>query len=451
MKIRYYILSLMMCIQAISCDKFLDEKVDANLKEADNLEDLDALFNNTQIMNYYAMGLGEASADNYYLDNSSWESMEIVNRAIYTWGDEIFYQTSVNVWLEYNRTIYYSNHVLSKLKKIVPEVEQNKHANEIKGKACFFRAFGLYKLLGLFSKSYDQLQSETDLGIPLRLTDDFNIPSQRSSVAECYRQILDDLYIAEKLLPMEQKNKHLPSVNAVYVLLSWVYQSMQDFDKSLLYAEKALTISSKLKDLKNYSSKDRFPFTGSEEEVVFIVAGGAYSLLDKKYCKIDTVLYHNYSEHDFRKKLFFELNTDGSYYFKGSYMGSRGLFMGLTVADVYLNAIEALIRIDRIEESKTYLSTFLKNRYAEGHVPALANKNKDQMLKFVLDERRKEFVMRDSRWSDIKRLNKVDGDKIIPTRMLNGEKMVLQANDNRYALPLPAEIIEITGMLQNPR
>lgn len=120
MKIRYYILSLMMCIQAISCDKFLDEKVDANLKEADNLEDLDALLNNTQIMNYYAMGLGEASADNYYLDNSSWESMEIVNRAIYTWGDEIFYQTSVNAWLEYNRTIYYSNHVLSKLKKNSP-------------------------------------------------------------------------------------------------------------------------------------------------------------------------------------------------------------------------------------------------------------------------------------------------------------------------------------------
>ncbi|UZJ64379.1 RagB/SusD family nutrient uptake outer membrane protein [Sphingobacterium sp. KU25419] len=151
------------------------------------------------------------------------------------------------------------------------------------------------------------------------------------------------------------------------------------------------------------------------------------------------------------EKSFFELNADGSYYFKGSYMGSRGFFMGLTVADAYLNAIEALIRIDRIEESKTYLSTFLKNRYTDGHVPALANKNKDQILKFVLDERRKEFVMRDSRWSDIKRLNKVDGDKIIPTRMLSGEKMVLQANDNRYALPLPAEIIEITGMLQNPR
>lgn len=451
MKALYFILGLLFCVQILSCNKFLDEKVDANLKEADNLDDLDALLNSTQVMNYYVMGLGEASADNYYLDKASWESMDIVDREIYGWGPEIFFQNSLSAWLEYYRTIYYSNHVLGKLQKIGTNLDQDKHAQEIKGKAYFFRAFGFYKLVGLFSKAYDKEGAATDLGIPLRLTDDFNVPSERASVKVCYQQILDDLYMAEKLLPIEQSNRHLPSIQAAYVLFSSIYQHMQDFEKSLDYAKKALSISSKLKDLKTYKATERYPFIGSEEEIVFIVAGGAYTLLDKKYCKIDTTLYASYSQHDLRKKLFFETNNDGSYYFKGSYVGSRGLFMGLTIADAYLNTVEALVRLNKVEEAKEYLAVFLKNRYAEGHLPVLYEKTQDELLKLTLDERRKEFIMRDSRWSDIKRLNKIDQETIIPMRDVGGKKVSLQRNDNRYALPLPAEIIEITGMPQNPR
>lgn len=451
MKALYFILSLLFCVQILSCNKFLDEKVDANLKEADNLGDLDALLNNTQIMNYYVMGLGEASADNYYLDNASWQSMEIVDREIYTWGPEIFFQNSLSTWLDYYKTIYYSNHVLARLTKISADPGKNKHANEIKGQAYFFRAFAFYKLLGLFSKAYGKESAATDLGIPLRLTDDFNVPSKRASVKDCYRQILDDLYTAENLLPIEQTNRHLPSVQAVYILLSFIYQNMQDFELSLDYSQKALSINNKLKDLKTYKATERYPFMGSEEEIVFIVAGGAYTLLDKKYCKIDTTLYASYSQHDLRKKLFFETNNDGSYYFKGSYVGSRGLFMGLTIADAYLNTVEALVRLNKVEEAKEYLAVFLKNRYAEGHLPVLYEKTQDELLRLALDERRKEFIMRDSRWSDIKRLNKIDQETIIPMRDVEGKEVSLQRNDNRYALPLPAEIIEITGMPQNPR
>lgn len=451
MKALYYTLGLLLCMQIISCNKFLDEKVDANLKEADNLGDLDALLNNTQIMNYYVMGLGEASADNYYLDNASWQAMEIVDREIYTWGPEIFFQNSLSTWLDYYKTIYYSNHVLARLTKISADPGKNKHANEIKGQAYFFRAFAFYKLLGLFSKAYDKESAATDLGIPLRLTDDFNVPSKRASVKDCYRQILDDLYTAENLLPIEQTNRHLPSVQAVYILLSFIYQNMQDFELSLDYSRKALSINNKLKDLNNYSPTERYPFMGSDDEIVFTVAGGAYTLLDKKYCKIDTALYRSYEEHDLRKKLFFDVNKDGSYYFKGSYAGSRGLFMGLTIADAYLTAIEALIRLNRIEESKEYLAIFLTNRYAEGHVPTFAEKSQNELLKITLNERRKEFVMRDSRWSDIKRLNRIDQEVITPIRRLEGKEVSLLQNDNRYALPLPAEIIEISGMQQNPR
>lgn len=58
--------------------------------------------------------------------------------------------------------------------------------------------------------------------------------------------------------------------------------------------------------------------------------------------------------------------------------------------------------------------------------------------------------MRGLRWMDLKRLNK-DSANIILTRQVNGQTYTLQPNDLRYALPLPEDIIQITGMQQNPR
>ncbi len=46
MKTFNYFLYLLIILQ-ISCKNFLDEKPDASLKEANSLEDLDALLNNT--------------------------------------------------------------------------------------------------------------------------------------------------------------------------------------------------------------------------------------------------------------------------------------------------------------------------------------------------------------------------------------------------------------------
>jgi hypothetical protein len=58
--------------------------------------------------------------------------------------------------------------------------------------------------------------------------------------------------------------------------------------------------------------------------------------------------------------------------------------------------------------------------------------------------------MRGLRWMDIKRLNK-DGAKITLTRNVEGNTYTLPPNDLRYALPIPEEVISLTGMPQNIR
>ena len=70
-------------------------------------------------------------------------------------------------------------------------------------------------------------------------------------------------------------------------------------------------------------------------------------------------------------------------------------------------------------------------------------------LALILTERRKELIFRNLRWMDIKRLNK-EGANIWLKRIVAGQTYTLPANDNRFALALPSDIISMTGMPQNP-
>jgi hypothetical protein len=58
--------------------------------------------------------------------------------------------------------------------------------------------------------------------------------------------------------------------------------------------------------------------------------------------------------------------------------------------------------------------------------------------------------MRGTRWTDIKRLNK-EGAGISLKRNVNGNSYILPANNLRFALPLPDDIVSLSGMQQNPR
>jgi hypothetical protein len=49
---------------------------------------------------------------------------------------------------------------------------------------------------------------------------------------------------------------------------------------------------------------------------------------------------------------------------------------------------------------------------------------------------------------DIKRLNK-EGRNIVLRRFLNGNTYTLEPNAAYYALPIPTDIVEITGIPQN--
>lgn len=444
-------LTILIVTQLMSCEQFLELKPDAKLKVVTTLNDLDAVMNNTSVMNYYTMGIGEASADNYYVDYNVWKSLDQGEREMYIWGNEIFYQSSSNPWMDYYRVVYYANFVLSNLESMPNlEASQNSLYRNLKGRALFFRAYSFFKLVTLFSKTYDLNTANSDLGIPLRLSDDFNQPTTRASVHACYHQICEDLIAAKDLLNDRSTNQHEPSRHAALLLLSWTSLIMQDFNMAARYGQDALSIDDRLIDYTKYNGSNSFPFEMNNSEVAFIV-GGVNNLIGYWYSKIDLNLYTSYSSHDFRKSLFFGTNTDGTIYFKGSYLGANGLFMGLATTDAYFNVAESLIRLGQVSEGLHYLNEVLKMRYLNANIPTLQGIDIKSALQLTLSERRKEFIMRDSRWIDIKRLNKFEDSQIVLKRFLNGTEYDLGIDDNKYALPIPEEIIQISGIPQNPR
>ncbi len=61
------------------------------------------------------------------------------------------------------------------------------------GLCTFFqKAYYFLNLMWVYAKAYDEGTAATDHGIVLRLNSDFNTPSVRSSVRDCYDKIILD-------------------------------------------------------------------------------------------------------------------------------------------------------------------------------------------------------------------------------------------------------------------
>lgn len=436
----------------ISCQKYLDKKQDSSLVVPASLQDLQALLDDNRRININQnSGIGEASADNYYLTDADYSALvSQKDRSIYSWESEIFYDNFPNDWSNIYAVVNRANIVLDKLKQI--ELTQGNQAlwNNVRGSALFIRAEAFFVLARNFSKAYDSVSASVDLGIPLRLEPDFNLSSTRSSIAQTYSQILGDLYNAASLLPAVPVHVLRPSKPAAYALLARVYLSMRNYSRAGLFADSCLRLFNTLIDYNTLNPTASLPFSQFNSETIYY-ANGAITHIAVGRGKIDSLLYQSFSSNDLRKQLFFVSNGNGTYSFKGHYSGiASTMFVGIASDEIYLIKAECLARQGNIAEAMNTLNILLLKRWKTGTFIPFASSNSSEALSIILTERRKELLMRDLRWMDIKRLNK-EGSAIMLKRILNGQQIGLEPNDLRFALPLPAYILALTGMPQNPR
>jgi len=447
-KITFYsFLILLTALSNTACEKFLDEKSNAKLVIPATQQDLQALLDDYQRVNNTDIQSIEISADDYYYTFNDWNALAIEPKALHVWQSANIFGAGSNEWASPYKVIYIANTVLGFL-PLVPW-QPFTEWNSIKGQALYHRAKSYHMLLSAFAPAYDETSSLTALGVPIRRSTDFNEPSVRPSVAENYNQIIADLKAAIPLLPVMPVHVMRPSKPAAFGLLARCFLFMRRYEEAEKYADSALALKNQLLDFNTLNAAASFPIAAFNVEVLMENRFGASSISNAR-AKIDSNLQRSYEANDLRRTVFFKNNNNGSYGFKGSYEGGSAFFSGIATDELYLIKAECLARKNETVAAMEVLNTLLKKRWKVNMFNPLLASNSAEALDRVLTERRKELLMRGLRWPDVKRLNK-EGRNISMMRKLNGETYVLPPNDFRFALAIPEDIVQITGIQQNPR
>ena len=439
---------LIFVISLFGCKKFLDEKPDKKLVVPQSLADLQA------ILDYYPdmfpdPGSDEVSADNYYLTQADYDALlSEGQKRIYTWENDKIFDSYTNDWSIAYKKIFFVNTVLDGLNNIT-QIDNVAEYNNIKGQALFIRSKTFLQVVITWALAYDAASANNNLGIPLPLKADFTIPAFRSTVQETYERIITDLKISIPLLPPKGIHVSRASRAAAYGMLARTFFAMRDYSSAGLYADSCLQIHNALLDYNSISSSALYPFPQFNAETIFYSTTGQRQLGDSR-AKVDSLLYQSYQGNDLRKILFFRNNGNGSFAFKGNYTGSSSLFYGIATDEILLMRAESFARQGNKNAALADLNTLLVKRWKTGTFLPVTATDANEALSKILAERRKQLLMRGVRWMDIKRLNK-EGYGIIPKRFINSTLYTLPANDLRYALPLPEDVIALSGMPQNPR
>lgn len=451
---RNIILIILFAVALSSCEKYLGVKRDASEAIPTTLTDLQAMLDEAGQMNRSEGGLDEASADDYYLTPASFNSRTENSKKVYLRQSPVYTYSDADYDNLYY-PVFTANLVLERLAPVERTIANTLAWNNIKGSALFFRSYYFLRAAWTFAKAYDATSANTDLGIALRLTANFNDPSIRASVGETYQRILTDLKEAATLLPDNPQQVIRPSKAAAYGALARTYLSMRMYDSAYKYADLCLKIKSDLINYNDFTLTAALPFPAFNKEVIFHAMNAtgtpmSFGMTSPSRGLIDTFVYRSYVTDDLRRTGFFRSITGGMS-FKGTYSGlSTNPFTGLATDEMYLMRAECLARAGSTGAAMADLNAVLIKRWKTNTFIPFTATNAANALSIILTERRKQLLYRDLRWMDVKRFNK-EGANIVLKRIVNNQTYELPPNDNKYALPLPIDVINLSGMPQNPQ
>jgi hypothetical protein len=433
-----------------SCKKYLDKKQDKSVSTVSKLLELQYALNNYDLLNRSYTAVETVFADEYYVPSSFWSTYGSSEKPLYIWND---IPVRGGGWNFPYQIVFSTNLILESLERFDRNADSYTYDN-IKGQALVFRSFAFYHAAQIWCKPYSSSAS-TDPGIPIRLSSDINVTSNRGTVQETYNQIVKDLKEAIRLLPEESIAVTRPNKSAAYAVLARVCLSKRDYINASLYADSCLQRNYTLMDYNTLNGNQAFPIPASNPEILFLVTVGAgYHLIrPNNHVPVDTNFYKSYADKDLRKTIFYQENgTD--HYFKGYYNpleNGNYLFYGFATDEMYLIRAEGSARAGDIDSAIADLNRLMIKRWKnDGSWVPFTGSSAIDVLNKILTERKKELPFRGLRWSDLRRFN-VEGADITLTRVLDGITYTLPSNDPRWTYLIPLDVIQLTGMEQNLR
>lgn len=376
------------------------------------------------------------------------------SQSIYKW-DKKFYldEEEDDVWSSLYSQIYVCNVVISEVLDTKGDEAAKK---EVYAEAKVQRAFAYFLLTNIYGKHYNSATAATDLSVPLNVEPLIEGTLNRSTVAEAYKLIEDDIAEVIDLLPETSELNHRPTQASTYALLSRIALYKGEYDKAKQAADKSLAITDFLYDYntigKNswYKTVIDLPKNPFNKEVLLNKgATNRYALI--------------YPSNDL-KSLY---NEDADMRWKGQMVEewfppfshlvfivehTVGRQVGITVSEVMLNKAESLARIGDYAEAINILNTIREKRFETGKYVALTASDRNDAISKVKEERRRELAFHGLRWFDLKRYNTNDNANISLNRTVKGEDYTLAPNSLRWVFPIANKyIIKNPEITQNLR
>lgn len=470
------LVSVVVMFFSAGCDDFLDVAPSSSVSIPTFIEDYENMLY-PFYLKYNANPILAVMGDDVYWSKSfynSWSGNEQFRRA-YLWSDEIYDQSMSNThWNQQYGMIYTFNKIVDEVRNVPNEAMGNLLVIEAEARA--YRALTYFNLVSVYAKPY-ALANESDPGIPvIQKNDVTETKRERTPVREVYNFIISDLDSAIKYLPPHptKASRYQAARLNVIGLKAKVLYHMNEYGRALTelenFFELLATTTSRFNysyALFNYENATPSPYDPSGLPSVYDPVADVEDVMINEYMFDPTkgslytgsiaVLASNHlmslfpADGDRRKELM--LSKTGTDADEPDRVIKEGHYSntGISMPDIYLMIAECYARSNRTTEALKYLNELRENRLTPATYTELSSSDSQVILRWVLEERIKEFVATGHRWLDMRRLwNDPVGSALIEkTRTFDGKTYTL--TENRLTVRIPEYVMEFNpGWEQNP-
>ncbi|MGN6416177.1 MAG: RagB/SusD family nutrient uptake outer membrane protein [Pseudobacter sp.] len=373
------------------------------------------------------------------------------------------------------------------LNKIINEVMTSERGTDaekeaLRAEARATRAWSFFQFINYYGKPYDPATASADPGVPIVLQADATLTEfRRSSVQEVYDFIIKEINESMPLLPRNNDARSRMTQAGAEALLGKVYMFMGKFQQALPLLENAF---SHLPDanlplaLYDYNTllapggSWYFPTTVNSYIGAPLPWASTETLFSRQYSSLvhyqhnvlllKKEVYDLFGANDMRR-LFYtrrpafsspgtEITIPGAV---RKYAPTNVVAIGIGMPELYLLRAECYARTGELDKAITDLET-LRSKRMPAQDAEVTITDQNELIRFVIEERLREFAFTGFRWFDMRRLS-VDPLFAAQTyehvlyNAAGNEEARFQLKKDRYTLRFPLKVMnQNPGMKNNP-
>ncbi len=489
---RYYksypfLLLTVIALTFVGCEKFLDVKP-KGLDIISTTEQYNGLFNNINLFSYLnvrnspsgiSLALGSAEMP-LYMGDDIFSSTGFLNAVTYIpfqngfkWTADLYLPTDeANDWGAFYNQLYPFNLIVNGVMESEGGTTERK--KELLAEAKASRAFNHFLVANYFGQPYNAGTASTDLAVPIVTTADVNAANfQRATVQQLYDFVISDLQAAIPDLQAKVYSRVRMSRPAAQYMLGMIHFQMRNYSAALTELNncRAGLVGGTIPvALNNYNTTmTAAPPTGwynpaqpwrgaagqpqvfNNQETILTRQLSINGTINRNCLFLKPNILSLFDAADLRKRMFFDKNfTNGTVALPGSMRNSTpNTNFGPNLPNLLLMSAECKARANDLVGAKADLEELRRNRMPLANATVTAA-TQQEMVKFCLNERHREFASTGMRWFDMRRLyldpvyNNLDR-----TKQFDAEVFTL--TDARLTMRIPAAIIQYNpSMVDNP-